>query len=63
MVSEMSRGLFHGVIAVSGAITSEIPLDKNNIPEAQELAKNLGCPTDVDLIYDCVMTVRIYLRV
>lgn len=58
MVSEMSRGLFHRVIAVSGAITWQTKLDESHIDEAQKLAVNVGCPTKIETMVKCLRTVK-----
>jgi carboxylesterase type B len=54
MVSEMSKDLIHGVIAMSGAITWQKGLQNSHVDKAQELAASLNCSTDVNELVDCL---------
>lgn len=61
MVSPMSKGLFHKVIALSGGITWQTGLRINaDIERAKYVAANLDCSTNVDEIVECLKGVRIF---
>lgn len=60
MVSEMSKGLFHKVIALSSAITWQKGLESNNLKNAQRLAANLNCSANVDAIVECLQWVNFF---
>lgn len=60
MMSPMSFGLFHNVIAVSGALAWQKKLKTNNIDEAKNLAIKLNCTTDNnEALIKCLEMVRI----
>lgn len=55
MVSPMSRGLFHKVIALSGAATAQWNIPENQIDLAEKLARVLNCPFYTsELILHCL---------
>jgi hypothetical protein len=61
MVSPMSKGLFHRVIAVSGSIASELPINGDQIENARIQAKLSSCPTgNVPLMVECLKKVNDY---
>jgi len=45
MASPMAEGLFHGVIAMSGAITWQLGLQNHQLAIAESLARQLNCTT------------------
>ena len=57
MGSEMSQGLFHRAIAMSGAITWQAGLDRDNINLVKQVAKRLSCPITVEDMIPCLQTV------
>ena len=57
VASEMSKGLFKGAIAMSGAMTWQIGLDKDNIDVIKQMALKLNCPIDLDAMIQCLRTV------
>lgn len=57
MASDMSKGLFHKVIATSGAITWQVRLDNHLRSASQELARNVGCPTNINTMMECLRSV------
>lgn len=59
MGSEMSKGLFHRAIALSGAITWQIGLDYNNVNLVKEVAESLGCSTAMSDMISCLKKVCI----
>lgn len=59
MASPISKGLFHRVIALSGAITWQRGLKNNGINEAIILAKKLNCSSDLSELLNCLNQVRI----
>jgi acetylcholinesterase len=60
MVSDMSKDLIHGVIALSGAITWQKGLQSSHVEEAQALAASLGCSTNVNELVECLKGVRMF---
>jgi carboxylesterase type B len=58
MSSKMSSGLFHRAIAMSGAITWQKGLDKNNINIAKEVAASLNCTTNISDMVQCLRMVK-----
>lgn len=58
MGTEMSQGLFHRAIAMSGAITWQGGLDRDNINLVKQVAKSLKCSTNLDDLVSCLQTVR-----
>lgn len=59
MISPMARGLFHKVIAMSGAITWFKPLRKEHLKEARQLAANVNCfYEDESTLINCLKNVR-----
>lgn len=58
MATEMSRGTFQKVIAMSGAITWQTGLDKNNIELAQQVAEKLNCSTTMNDLIECLKNVN-----
>lgn len=46
MVSPLSKGLFHRVIAMSGSSLGNWPVPKNQLNVAKKQAKLVGCPED-----------------
>jgi carboxylesterase type B len=56
VASAMSSGLFHGAIAMSGAITTAMPLKRNTLDLAEKIGKNLSCPPAH--LLECLMNVR-----
>jgi acetylcholinesterase len=56
LASEMSKGLFHRAIAMSGAITTAMPLKKNNLELAEAIGVAIGCLRS-NLLH-CLMKVR-----
>lgn len=59
MISPMSKGLFHNVIAASGAFPWQRRLRTNNIDLAKTLAGRLSCNTEnIDTMTSCLMTVN-----
>lgn len=64
MVSPMSEGLFHNVIAMSGAQTWQKKLKRNNIDEVEALAVKVECPTSsVIKMVECLMNVSNSIKV
>lgn len=62
MVSPMSSGLFHNVIAISGAIAWQKKLRTNNIETVKSLAVKLDCTvSDTEKMLNCLRTVRIFV--
>lgn len=59
MGTEMSSGLFHRAIAMSGAITWQTGLDKDNIDLVRQVAKALNCSTSLEDIVPCMQTVSV----
>lgn len=57
MGTEMSNGLFHRAIAMSGAITWQAGLDKDNINLVKQVAKTLNCSINLDDIVPCLQMV------
>lgn len=58
MVSPMSEGLFHNLIAVSGAMPWQSKLRSNNINLAETLARRVDCPTNtIANILQCLKAV------
>lgn len=58
MVSPMAKGLFHRVIAVSGAITGSMALKNDYLPLAKKLGTRLNCTTDkIPDMMACLRTV------
>lgn len=58
MVSPMSRGLFHRVIAFSGAIVWQKKLETNYLDLARKLAAKMNCTTEkVDVMMECLQEV------
>lgn len=45
MISKMSQGLFHNVIAMSGALAWQKKLEKNNLNDVKTLAGKINCTT------------------
>lgn len=62
MISPLSKGLFHRVIAMSGSIASARPLLSEYFDLAKKLGEKLGCATEVvaDLV-KCLKEVFINL--
>lgn len=59
MISPMSRGLFHGVIGLSGSIASQIQPEMRNTDVVMEVARRVNCSTvTVDDMIDCLRNVR-----
>jgi acetylcholinesterase len=59
MASEMSQGLFHRVIAMSGAITGISRIENNNYNFATHIAINLNCTTaNSEAMMRCLREVR-----
>lgn len=56
MASTMSKGLFHRAIAMSGSITTAMPLNNNNNDIAKKLGKLLSC--DPQQLLECLMNVK-----
>lgn len=60
MVSPMSKGLFHRVIALSGSITYQRKLESNYLELAQKLAEKMNCTiSDTDDMTECLQAVRL----
>lgn len=60
MASDMSKGLFHRVIAASGSITGFSRIEKNNYYLAVHIAKYFNCTTEnVEGMVACLQTVII----
>lgn len=60
MVSPMSKGLFHRVIALSGSITYQRKLESNYLELAKKLAEKLNCTiSDNDAMINCLRKVLI----
>lgn len=58
MVSPMSSGLFHRVIALSGSITYQMKLESDYRSLAEKLAGKMNCTTiNIDAMVDCLQTV------
>ena len=58
MLSPMSQGLFHNLIALSGALAWPVKLKSNNIESARILAAKIDCPTvDVGDMVQCLRDV------
>lgn len=57
MASSMSNKLFHRAIAMSGSITTAMPLGSGNVELVVKLGKLLGCETDK--LLECLKNVRI----
>lgn len=56
-VSPMSRGLFHGAIAFSGAITFQRKLQSSQLDLARTIAVKLGCSTsNLKMMVNCLKT-------
>lgn len=61
MVSPMSRGLFHRVIAMSGSAISQYELPNDQLEVTKRQARLLGCPDEtVELIIQCLKSVNKY---
>lgn len=59
MASPMTKDLFHGVIAMSGATTFQVPLETEYLSVAEKLATQLNCTsTTVADMMTCLRTVR-----
>jgi len=58
MGTEMSKGTFQKVIAMSGAITWQTGLDKDNIDLAKQVAQKLNCSTNMNDVISCFKTVN-----
>lgn len=59
MVSPMSQGLFHRVIALSGSVTYQRKLETNHLYLGMQLADKLNCTTsDSDDMIACLRNVR-----
>jgi acetylcholinesterase len=56
LASKMSEGLFHRAIAMSGAITTSMPLNSNNLELAEKIGKNLNC--EAENLLECLKKVR-----
>ncbi|KAL7039248.1 hypothetical protein ACKWTF_009844 [Chironomus riparius] len=56
MGSVMSQGLFHRAIGMSGAITWQTGLDRDNMNLVKQVAKRLSCPINVDDMIPCLQT-------
>ncbi|CAG9811690.1 unnamed protein product [Chironomus riparius] len=56
IASEMSKGLFKRAIALSGAITWQTGLDRNNIDKAKQMALRLNCPINLNVLVKCLKT-------
>jgi carboxylesterase type B len=55
MLSPMSAGLFHNVIAASGALPWQKHLKRNNVLLARNLAMKVRCDTEsIDLMIECL---------
>lgn len=62
MVSPMSRGLFHRVIAMSGAATAQWEIPTEQMDLAKRQAKIFGCADDTaENIINCLNSVRILI--
>ena len=58
MASEMSKGLFHRAIALSGAITAQWKIGDDQIDLAKKQAKLVNCPaTGIEEMVDCLKKV------
>ncbi|XP_070498764.1 uncharacterized protein [Chironomus tepperi] len=53
LVSDMSAGLFHRLISLSGAITWQKGFESDGIASAVEMAVRLNCSTDVSEMFEC----------
>ena len=58
MATEISKGTFQKVIAMSGAITWQTGLDKNNIELAKQVAQKLNCSTNMNDLVNCLKAVN-----
>lgn len=55
MISPMSEGLFHNIIAASGALPWQRKLKTNNIDLGRQLAGRLSCNTEnIDSMTECL---------
>ena len=54
MASPLSKGLFHRVISLSGAITWQKGLQNNGIKEVLVLAQRLNCSTVLSELFNCI---------
>lgn len=60
MVSPLSQGLFHRVVAMSGSITYQRKLENNYLSLAQKLAEKLNCTTNnIDEMLTCLRDVSL----
>ncbi|CRK87283.1 CLUMA_CG001085, isoform A [Clunio marinus] len=57
MVSPMARDLFHRVIAISGSVTIQPPLETNNIEIVRKLAITLNC-SDTENIQEIIKCLK-----
>lgn len=58
MVSPMSSGLFHRVIALSGSITYQMKLESDYRSLAEKLAGKMNCTTiNIDVMVECLQKV------
>ena len=59
MISPMSKGLFHRVIALSGSITYQRKLETDYLELAQKLARKLNCTiSNNDAMIECLRSVN-----
>ena len=58
MVSDMSKGLFHRAIALSGAITPQWKIGLDQLDLARKQARLVKCPDDnIDAMVNCLKQV------
>lgn len=63
MASPMAKGLFHGVIAMSGSTTFQQPLKTELISLTEKLSKQLNCTTaTIKAMIDCLKSVSLLLK-
>ena len=60
--SDMSKGLFHRAISMSGAVTWQIGLENNNLNFTMQVAEKLNCSKNLDDLYQCLKSVNIFKK-
>jgi acetylcholinesterase len=59
MASEMSQGLFHRVIVMSGSITGQTRFESDYLGLAKHLAANVNCSTEnISVMISCMQEVN-----